>query len=142
MEPLVGVVTRFLALVAGAVLTITLIMVSPRRAHRFTGIGVRRLTFYLMYPMVIEFPRQLDWFVDYSGPGPTLLVTIGIIALNFVLSRRPAVQAGGPSDRASTHETRETLSGLSPGERAGTFSSYSTGREKCRGPGERCLRAP
>lgn len=93
MEPLYGVVTRLLALAAGAVLTIALIMVSPRRTHWFTSIGVRSLTVYLLHSMVIEFPRQLEWFADYSGPGPTVLVIIGAVALTVFLSRKPVVQA-------------------------------------------------
>lgn len=89
MSDLYGVATRVLALLCGAILTIALIMVTPRGTHWFTVIGRRSLTVYLVHAMVLEFPRQLDWFADLSGTGPTLLVMLGAVLLTLLLSSGP-----------------------------------------------------
>lgn len=93
MTPLYGVTTRVLALIAGTILTVALLMVTPRRSHWFTRIGTQSLTIYLVHSMVLEFPRQLEWFADFTGSGPTLLVIFGAMVLVLLLSSRPVVWA-------------------------------------------------
>lgn len=93
MSALYGVTTRVLALASGTVLTAAIIMATPRRNYWFTVIGKRSLTVYLVHSMILEFPRQLDWFVDLSGSGVTVLVILGAVLLTLLLS-------SGPVDRA------------------------------------------
>src|SRR5699024_6670129 len=77
MSALYGVTTRVLALASGAVLTAAIVMATPRRKYWFTVIGKRSLTIYLVHSMVLEIPRQLEWFDHLSGSGVTMLVVLG-----------------------------------------------------------------
>lgn len=93
MSALYGVITRVLALATGAVLSAAVIMCVPRRTHWFTVIGRRSLTVYLMHSMILEFPRQLEWFEELTGSGATVLVILAAVLLTLLLS-------AGPVDRA------------------------------------------
>jgi fucose 4-O-acetylase-like acetyltransferase len=92
MSPVYGVVTRVLVLVCGTALAIAVVMLSPRRHHWFTVIGVQSLTIYLVHAAILQIPRNLDLSDAITTTPLTLLAILAALALVVVLSLKPVVR--------------------------------------------------
>lgn len=88
-----GVVTRMMVLVCGTVLSLAVVMVSPRRHHWYTEIGVQSLTIYLAHAALLQIPRNLEWSDAVTKDWQTVIAVAMALALVVLLSRGPVVRA-------------------------------------------------